>query len=173
MTQEKKVSNKIINIGELALLAIISTSRTERPDEEPFKPWAAGLIPEIEESAQYETLREKKLIDDQGEVTNAGFKLLLNGTSYNPNFKKLATSDFNTAAKMFFTAKDALEQFVANSETGQIVPKKDTVLVEAFLSVANWIDNITETYQNSLKEEKESVVVAKTTKPKAAAKAAK
>lgn len=166
MNNKKKFK---INIGQLSLLAILATSFTKRDDEQEFKPWAESLRPDIVNSKAFGELVEDGLVDEKGVPTQAGMKLVLNGTSFTPNLEILAKSDFSAAVKMIVTGYDALKEKVAATETGQIMPKRnengeweDTRLVSKLLEIQAWIGQVTATYTASLQP---------TPAPKKAAKA--
>ena len=155
---DNKVENKNrLNIAESMVLTLLALAHKGRDTEEEYKPWAVALAPEVIGTAAYNRLLELKMIDNEGVPTSFGMKLVLNGTSPTPNFKALAESEFNVALRMFFTSQGALQEGVAKSEKGEIVPKVapdgnwvDTRLCDNLLAVRDWINAVTQTYQNSL-----------------------
>lgn len=149
--------SKQINLLQLTVLtcaAIASSPKEEQ--EQQFQEWADATLASLPVSV-LEEMHEKRLLEQDARPTAAGMKLALNGCSFTPNFKLLAESDFNTAIKMLFTGQEALVAKVSQSETGEIMPKKNangewenTQMCDNLLKIADWIYGVTTTYRQSL-----------------------
>lgn len=147
----KKIN--LVELIALTLAAVASSPKDEMEKEQ--QDWADATMSSLPQ-AIFEALYEKKLLDQNGRPTPAGMKLVLNGCSFTPNFKALAEGDFGTALKMFFTGHAALVPKVAESETGEIMPKRDesgnwvnTEMCDNLVGVSNWILQVTETYRGA------------------------
>ncbi len=145
-----------LNLAQLLILVQCALASSPKGEEEErlqeyanlstaHVPGAVGIINELEQLG---------LIDENQVVTPFGMKCVLNGTQPTPNFDRLANQDHGTAVKMLSTAQKALEEMTRKNKDEQIIPTKNTELVETIIRIGEWCQKVTTQYRQSLEAAK-------------------